>query len=176
MQRSSTQGGKQRLRGNSRGSGSPRTQGRLAFTLVEILMVVTMLAIIAGVTIPQVTSVLDDARHASMLAQLNELSFALERYQIDHDGRTPDLLPDHTLPQLFATTNSQGTIGTGPAYSLGPYLKNRMPVNPLNDTNDVYRSNSAPPTNLASRVGWVYHPETGQIWAGLYQGAVPTSN
>ncbi|WP_425617231.1 type II secretion system protein [Anatilimnocola sp. NA78] len=177
MQRSSTFRGGDTRRGNPRGGlARLRPASRPAFTLVEVLMVVTTLAILAGAIIPQVGSVLDDARHASMLAQLNELSFAMERYQIDHDGRTPDLMPDRTLPQLFASTNSAGSIGSGVAYPLGPYLKNRMPVNPLNDTNDVYRSNTAPPTNLTSRVGWVYHPETGQLWAGLYQGSVPASN
>ncbi|QDU25220.1 Type II secretion system protein G precursor [Anatilimnocola aggregata] len=146
---------------------------RRAFTLIEVLMVVTTLAIIAGVVIPQVGSVIDDARHATMLAQLSELTLAVERYQIDHEGRAPDLMTDRSLPQLINHTNIQGAVGTTSSYPLGPYVRNRMPVNPLNGTSDVFRSNSAPPTNLTSRVGWVYHPETGQIWAGLYQGVVP---
>jgi prepilin-type N-terminal cleavage/methylation domain-containing protein len=146
-------------------------RARRAFTLIEVLMVVTAMAIIAGVVVPQVTSVIDDAKHAAMLTQLNELAAGIERYQTDHDGRAPELL-NRSLPQLMSTTNAQGLIGSGPTYNLGPYIRNRMPANPLNDSREVFRSNTAPPANLELRIGWVYHPETGQIWAGLHQGAV----
>ena len=108
-----------------------------------------------------------------MLSQQRHLTIMIERYQLDHDGRPPDLLENRSLPQLLNRTDAAGTVGSTVSHQFGPYLTNRMPVNPLNDSSDVYRSNSAPPANLAQRVGWVYHPETWQIWAGLYQGAVP---
>ncbi len=152
-----------------------RQSRRLGFTLVEVLMVVTALSIIAGVVVPQVGSVIDEARHATMLAQLNQLTSAIERYQLDHDGRAPDQLVSRSLPQLVNHTNLAGNVGTTANYPLGPYVRNQMPLNPLNDTSEVFRSNSAPPANLGNRVGWVYHPETGQIWAGLYQGSVPAN-
>jgi prepilin-type N-terminal cleavage/methylation domain-containing protein len=142
------------------------------FTLVEVLMVVTALAIIAGVVVPQVTSVLDDARHASMLTQLNQLTFAIERFQAEHEGRAPDQIVGQTLPQLLNKTNLAGAVGSTASHNLGPYVHQRMPVNPLNDNSQVFRSNTAPPANLELRVGWVYHPETGQIWAGMYQGSL----
>ncbi len=149
-----------------------RTWGssRGAFTLIELLMVITAMTIIAGVVVPQVGSAIDEAKHASMLEQQRALSLAIERYQIDHNGRAPDELVNHALPQLVNFTDAAGAIGTTPSHRFGPYVKPRMPINPLNNSSEVYRSNSAPPTNLANRAGWVYHVESGQIWAGLYQG------
>jgi prepilin-type N-terminal cleavage/methylation domain-containing protein len=147
-----------------------RVIARGAFTLIELLMVITAMSIIAGVVVPQVGSAIDEAKHASMLAQQRQLSLAIERYQVDHDGRAPDELVNHALPQLVNSTNAAGAIGTTASHRFGPYVKPRMPINPLNNSSEVYRSNTAPPANLANRVGWVYHVESGQIWAGLYQG------
>jgi type II secretory pathway pseudopilin PulG len=135
-------------------------------------MVVVALAIIAGVVLPQVSSAIDDAKHSAMLGHLYELSNSIQQYRIDHDGQPPDLLDNRDLTQLTGRTNTDGEVGMGPEYIHGPYLKDGLPENPLNGSRSVFRSNSAPPTNLQSRIGWVYHPATGQIWAGLYRGKV----
>jgi prepilin-type N-terminal cleavage/methylation domain-containing protein len=58
----------------------PLRRRRGAFTLIEVLMVVTALAIIAGVVVPQVTTVMDEARNAALLKDLREFTFAIERY------------------------------------------------------------------------------------------------
>lgn len=150
----------------NRASNRPRG----AFTLIELLMVITAMSIIAGVVVPQVGSAIDEAKHSSMLVQQRQLSLAIERYQVDHDGRAPDQLVNHSLPQLVNATNAAGAIGTTASHKFGPYVKPRMPINPLNNSSEIYRSNTAPPANLANRAGWVYHVESGQIWAGLYHG------
>jgi prepilin-type N-terminal cleavage/methylation domain-containing protein len=142
-------------------------RGRRAFTLIEVLMVVTALAIIAGVVVPQVTTVMDDARNAALLKDLREFTFAIERYRMDHNGGAPDLIQNETLVQLLEMTDADGNVGSGPQYSYGPYLLT-VPRNSLNNVSRVFRVNTAPPSNLSSRVGWVYHPASGQIWAGLY--------
>jgi len=143
------------------------SRGRGAFTLIEVLMVVTALAIIAGVVVPQVTSVIDDAKNSAMLHDLREISLLIERYRIEHTGRPPDVIENETLVQLIEKTDVDGNRGTGPQFIYGPYA-NRIPPNALNSVSRVFRINTAPPANLASRVGWIYHPASGQIWAGLY--------
>ncbi len=142
-----------------------------AFTLIEVLMVVTALTIIAGVVVPQVTTVMDDARHAALLKDLREFTFAIERYRMDHNGLPPDLIQDEKLIQLMQSTDADGNVGVGAQYPYGPYLLT-VPRNALNNVTRVFRVNSAPPSNLSSRVGWIYHPQTGQIWAGLYDQPV----
>lgn len=144
------------------------------FTLIEVLMVVAALAIIAGVVVPQVNSVVDDARNAAVLKDLREFTFAIERYRIDHNGGTPDKIQNDMLIQLLSTSDADGNVGVGPQYPYGPYLTT-VPVNALNGVKRVFRVNSAPPASLSNRVGWVYHPASGQIWAGLYPDPVNLS-
>lgn len=146
---------------------SGRTRG--GFTLIELLIVITGLAIIAGIVLPELDSAVADARYSAMLHSLNEMSLGIERYRIDHDGRPP-LLQGGSLPQLLTTTNRRGTLGSGPAFLYGPYLPSPFPLNPLNQSRVVSRTLIAPPPNLENRVGWIYHTGTGQIWAGLYEG------
>ncbi len=134
-------------------------------------MVIAALAIMAGVVIPQVSSAVDDAKHGTMLANLHEVTNAIERYRMEHGGLTPDLIDDRRLPQLTKKTNIDGDIGTGPEFIFGPYLE-RMPDNPLSDTANVYTVTSIPPSSLDRRIGWVYHIDSGQIWAGLHAGLV----
>lgn len=142
---------------------------RAGFTLIELLIVISGLAIIAGIVLPELDSAVSDARYSAMLHSLNEMSLGIERYRIDHDGRPPTL-QGGSLPQLLTTTNRRGTIGSGPAFICGPYLPSPFPLNPLSQSRVVSRTLIAPPPNLENRVGWIYHTGTGQIWAGLYEG------
>jgi len=139
----------------------------MGFTLIEVLMVVTALAIIAGVVVPQVTTVIDDAKNSAMLKDLREVTMAIERYRMDHTGAPPDLIQNDTLVQLVQRTDADGNVGNGAQNTFGPYLP-EISKNPLNGVSRVFRVSSAPPSSLSSRVGWVYHPSSGQIWAGLY--------
>jgi general secretion pathway protein G len=144
---------------------------RGGFTLIEVLMVVTVLAIIAGVVVPQVTTVIDEAKSAALIKDLRELTHAIERYRMEHNGGPPDLIQNQTLIQLLEKTDAEGNVGTGPEFTYGPYVT-EIPKNPLNGVSRVFRVNTAPPSNLNQRVGWVYHPDTGQIWAGLFNQPV----
>lgn len=146
-------------------------RGRHGFTMIEVLLVIAVLSILAGVVVPQVTSVMDDARNAAVIKDLREFTFAIERYRMDHNGGTPDLVQNETLAQLLAKTDVDGNIGIGPQYPYGPYLTT-VPKNALNSVTRVFRVSTAPPANLANRVGWVYHPASGQIWAGLFPDPV----
>jgi len=134
-------------------------------------MVIVALAIMAGVVIPQVSGAVDDAKQGTMLANLHEVTNAIERYRMDHSGLPPDQVTGRRLPQLTKKTNVDGDIGTGPEFIYGPYLQ-RMPENPLSDTANVYTVTSTPPSNLDKRIGWAYHVDSGQIWAGLHGGLV----
>jgi hypothetical protein len=117
--------------------------------------------------VPQVTTVIDDAKHSTMLRDLREITMAIERYRMDHTGAAPDLIQNETLIQLVSKTDVEGNVGSGVEHTFGPYLPEIGP-NALNGVSRVFRVNTAPPSSLSSRVGWVYHPASGQIWAGLH--------
>jgi general secretion pathway protein G len=127
---------------------------RAAFTLVEVMMVITALAIIAGVVVPQVTTIIDDAKNSAMLRDLREMTGAIERYRMEHNGAPPDLIQSQTLIQLVSKTDVDGNLGSGPEFIFGPYLE-KIPPNQLNNVRRVFRVNTAPPSRLTSRVGWV---------------------
>src|SRR3954447_570008 len=87
-----------------------RSRGRRGFTLIEVLMVVTCLAIIAGVVVPQVATVIDDAKNSALLKDLREFTFAIERYRMDHNGGTPDIIQNEVLVQLLQNTDADGNV------------------------------------------------------------------
>ena len=58
---------------------------------------IVALAIMAGVVIPQVSGAVEDAKHGTMLANLHEVTNAIERYRMDHAGLTPDQVTDRRL-------------------------------------------------------------------------------
>jgi prepilin-type N-terminal cleavage/methylation domain-containing protein len=143
---------------------------RAGFTLVELLIVIVALAIIAGMVVPQFGQSLEDAKRSALLNDLHELSSAIERYRIQHDGYPPDDLSGNTLSQLTARTDVYGDVGTGSDYPLGPYVNTGIPRNPLNGSVQVILAPEVPPANPASYEGWLYDPDTGQIWAGEKAG------
>jgi prepilin-type N-terminal cleavage/methylation domain-containing protein len=140
---------------------------RRAFTIIELLMVIAAMAIIAGVVVPQVTCAIDDAKNSATLRDLRELTMAIERYRLEHNGGAPDQIQNGVLIQLTEKTDADGNVGSGPKHIYGPYAR-EMPTNALNGIARVFRINSAPPATLTNRAGWVYHPASGQIWAGLH--------
>ena len=71
-------------------AGCRLASGRRGFTIIEMLMVIAALAIMAGIVIPQVSGAVEDAKHGTMLANLHEVTNAIERYRMDHAGLTPD--------------------------------------------------------------------------------------
>jgi type II secretory pathway pseudopilin PulG len=134
-------------------------------------MVIVALAIMAGIVIPQVSGAVDEAKQGAMLANLHEVTNAIERYRMDHSGMPPDQIVSRRLVQLTSKTNVDGDIGSGPGFIYGPYLP-EMPDNPLSETANVYTVTTVPPANLDRRIGWIYHLDSGQIWAGLHAGLV----
>jgi general secretion pathway protein G len=143
---------------------------RSAFTLVELMIVIVVLAIIAGMVVPQFGQSLEDAKRSAVLNDLHELNTAIERYRIQHDGYPPDDLSGGTLKQLTMSTDIYGDTGSGPDYPLGPYMLTGIPKNPYNASARVILAPETPPANPQNYEGWLYDPDTGQIWAGEAKG------
>jgi general secretion pathway protein G len=87
-----------------------RAQG---FTLVEILVVVVIIGLLAGLVAPKIFKKVDDARVKTAQEQIRELGVALDLYRLDF-GEYPS-----SLEALLTTEGS------------GPYLsKKRIPLDP----------------------------------------------
>lgn len=132
-----------------------------AFTLIEMMLAITIVGILAATAL---IAVRDEANHAkdnTLRMNLYLLRTQIELYRQHHTGR----LPTATLAELTLATNAAGTIGQGPTFLYGPYV-NTVPENPYTGSAAVRVAASNPPTAAsgAADAGWLYDPTTGGLW------------
>jgi general secretion pathway protein G len=109
-----------------RGSSSP------GFTLIEILVVITVIAILASLVTPMVFRNVGDAKRSAIRAQIEILGLALDTYRLDND-----YYPS-TAQGLQALR--QAPAGEPDARNWrGPYLKKAVPLDPYGRAY-IYRS------------------------------------
>jgi prepilin-type N-terminal cleavage/methylation domain-containing protein len=146
-----------------------------AFTLVEILIVVVLLGILAGVVLPMVSGSAISARESALAHDLQMLRRYVLIYTSQHleiapgypDGDTAQAPTEQAfVDQITLSSNSNGqtaAIGT-PGFPRGPYLM-KIPVNPLNHKNtvEVLGDGAAFPANADGSHGWIYKPETAEV-------------
>jgi general secretion pathway protein G len=136
------------------------------FTLIEVLIVVVILAVLAGVIIPRYLTTADDAKQSSLKHNLHVMEAQLEVYRVQHLTRYPTII-DNGLPQMTSATNSAGDIGiAGPQYPLGPYLL-EAPMNPYDGSKKVTPvavPGQKPTAVVGSLGGWQYDESTGAFW------------
>ncbi len=74
------------------------------FTLLEVLIVVTILSAVATIAVPNLLRAIDRGRQSTTLADMRTIGDALERYAVDHlsyptgaglEALRPDLEPDY---------------------------------------------------------------------------------
>jgi general secretion pathway protein G len=135
-------------------------QKRSAFTLVEILIVVVIMAVLAATIIPQFSSSTKDAQESTVVFNLQALRSQIELYKAHHLGNPPS-----ALDKLTNRTNSAGTTGTDAAtYPFGPYML-KLPENPINNQSAVTTISSYPPSAAVSgNYGWLYHSTSGNVY------------
>ncbi len=73
---------------------NPKTAG---FTLVEMMMVMTMIAILATIALPKLAYALQKAKEGSAKGNLGSLRTALSVYYADTEGRFPSDLSELTV-------------------------------------------------------------------------------
>ncbi len=138
-----------------------------AFTLVEILIVVIILAILAGVAIPQIAGVTSISRETNLKENLSKIRAQLQVYRNHHDA-FPD--GDTFAEQMTAYTNFAGDVADteDEDYRYGPYLE-QMPPNPVTKNATVRTASQAdqhhPPGDADA--GWWYNEVTGEFYADL---------
>lgn len=141
---------------------------RSAFTLVEILIVVVILAILAAAVIPQFTDSTADARNSTSAFNLNTLRSQVAIYRAQHMGVAPTGADAAAITALLTgKTNADGTTTGTPA--LGPYLQ-AIPNNPANtDTTkqNLIKVVTADPTANDTGYGWIYNKSNGNFFSAV---------
>ena len=159
-----------------------------AFTLVEIILVVTILGILAAMVLPLFQGNVATARESASKSNLMTLRSQIDMYILHHNGIPPGYENGAGAPiatvvlQLIGTTTLTGsaspsTVPSDP-FLYGPYVK-KIPPNPFNKLSTIIYV--AEPTAFSAAVdgtssGWLYKKETGEIvmnWTGNDSEGVP---
>lgn len=99
-----------------------RAPRQAAFTLIEILVVIAVIAILASLVAPNVFQHVGTARSTTARSQVEMLATALDAYRLDV-GHYPN-----TVQGLAALTAAPGDEAAG--LWRGPYLRRAVPLDP----------------------------------------------
>jgi prepilin-type N-terminal cleavage/methylation domain-containing protein len=129
-----------------------------AFTLVEILIVVVILGILAGIVVPQFGTATTDAEQSAVADQVTKLRRVLAVYYVRNGN---------TYPTITAGNGTWGElIVPGSSYM------RQAPANPwvggANAKTIIIRA--TPDTAFQTNYGWIWNPLTGDLWAGGFDG------
>lgn len=142
----------------------PRHRGR-AFTLLELLVVIGIIALLAALLLPAISGAKERGRATACLSNLRQLGLAIQMYVQDHDNRMPVLRdrapgpvnpndppgPDIGLktylgnPKLLRCPSDQQQIfeATGSSYSWNNLL-NGQPADKFNVLNLLFDPHQMP--------------------------------
>ena len=105
---------------------------RLGFTLIEIMVVIVVLGMLAGLVAPNVFSHVGSARGTTARSQIELLGAALDGYRLDSDA-----YPSTT--QGIEALRTEPMNDPRPRNWRGPYLRKDVPLDPWGRP-FVYRS------------------------------------
>ena len=130
------------------------------FTLVEVLIVVSILGIMAAIVVPQYSSSTAEAQLAALRSNLHVARKQIELYKIHHNGAWPAAVGETSADftrRMMTKTDASGAAST----RFGPYLE-RMPINKYNSRATVRVGGAAAG---AGTDGWRFDPLSGEFQA-----------
>ena len=143
-----------------------RDRRRNAFTLIEVLIVVIIMAVLAATIIPQFSSSTNDAKNSSTVFNLHTIRSQIEMYKVHHQGLVPVLAT--FAAQMTQPTDVNGsTTGTTTTLIYGPYFQGQVPTNPWTSTNTIVTvatPGTAPTGPADTTSGWQYDATTGGFY------------
>ena len=101
-----------------------RSHARRAFTLIELLLVMVILAVLATLVLPRFTGRAEDTKKTAAAADISNIELALEMFEKDC-GTYPS-----SQEGLAALINQPGNVQNWK----GPYLKKGLPKDPWGNT------------------------------------------
>ncbi len=105
---------------------------RTGFTLIELIVVIVVIGLLAGLVAPQIIGRVGDARIATAKAQIEMIGLGLENYRLDN-GVYP------TTAQGLAALRQRPAGSSPGANWRGPYLRKSLPPDPWGRAY-IYRS------------------------------------
>lgn len=138
-----------------------------AFTLVEILIVVIILGVLAGIVISSLTGVTAISRESNLKENLSKIRAQIQVYRNQHNGfpAAAGLVDQMTK---YTRTDGQVSAVWTSEYRFGPYLE-QMPPNPVTGDRTIRAAagtdDAFPPGDADG--GWWYNEIGGAFFADL---------
>ena len=143
------------------------------FTLVELMIVVTILGILAAIVIPEFQGHAAESRESAVKSSLHTVRSQIELYKMQHNNLNPGYFngtmtatPTILANQFTGTSQLNGTAQASKTpsdpYLYGPYLM-EMPENPFNNLRTVTIVTDATTDFSAvanDTTGWLYNKAT----------------
>lgn len=93
-------------------SPTPKSKKSAAFTLVELLVVISIVAILAGLSFPAVSGAMDSAKKTQAKSNAVQIAAAVTAYEMEY-GKLPTFTGstvDTNLVGILTTNNSRGIV------------------------------------------------------------------
>src|ERR1700745_957152 len=111
-----------------------KSSPRRAFTLIELLAVIAIIAILAGMLLPALAQSKEKARRVSCTSNVKQIAMAMKMYVDDNNGNYPPRMPDAPVGGAAYPCRPCRTADWRP-YAM-PYLV--ASTNMTNSTSSVY--------------------------------------
>jgi type II secretion system protein G len=118
------------------------------FTLVELLVAISIIGLVAGITISSASSIQRSSRDAQRKTDLSSLQSALQQYYTDQGYYPDDLTSDFSAGAQL--TNCSGMPPTTPACVVSKVYLQKIPKDPNSATPYGYRSQIASPAIISA--------------------------
>jgi type II secretion system protein G len=152
---------------------------RSGFTLIEIMIVIVILGILAGIVVPQLTSATTEAKQAMLKDELRFFRNQLQVFRAQHrdvpagyPGGNLAAAPDATtfIGHMTKNTDATGNYSdtASDTFRYPPYLS-KIPENPVTKKDGVLvvTGTTVPDPDDSQPYGWIYNAETNRLVANL---------
>lgn len=123
---------------------------RKAFTLIELVVVILILGILAGVGAPKLFSTSGTATENGLRQTLSVIRDGIELYSANNAGS-------------FPTCTGDGTGAGNFHEKMKTYVRGNFPKSPVGTKDNLITVSVADPAVADGATGWMYNPTTGEF-------------
>ena len=158
-----------------RALGVRRGRRGRAFTLIELLLVISILGIVGAIVVPKFSDASHTAKENVLKDELRYLRTQVVVFKAQHrdvapgyPAGNPTAAPTEGdfVQQMTQVTDDRCATGSTPAHKFGPYVQ-KMPPNPINNLSSVTvvpNGQAMPPPGFPNNTtGWIFKPQTLEL-------------